>query len=480
MSPGVGCCDTAFDLCLPSRVVWGTVDFISRTAVITFSESQDMSSQPLNRRTTLRAAGAAISLPMLDAMVPRSAWAAGGVPDVPARMLVAHFGTGMNIRQFFPKSAGSDCDLPRIVKPLEPFRNRMTILSGLQLAHGGGHTGDYSFLTGTEGWTSSGIKGGISADQVVAQHIGSATRFPSLQLSIARGTNFGNQGLATLSWSENGVPLAAENDPYVLFNRLFQVDDVREAQQRNEGFRRRGSILDLVSSQAKQLQGDVGRADRRKLDEYFTAVREVENQLQRDIDWSTKPKPQPTLTGLGDYSRSLTPDAREFDYVEYQQLMYDLIALAFDTDSTRVVTYNVRQELSGGTFDAHGVSKGFHSLTHHNNDPRNLDELAKVDEINMGFWNQFLKRLDGIQEADGRSLLDHSLLTFSSSAGMDHSRDKLPTIMFGGEALGVKHQTHLQLPEKTPLANVWHTMVDRVGVKVDSLQDSTGVISELV
>ena len=350
----------------------------------------------------------------------------------------------------------------------------------MQLKHGGGHTGDYSFLTGTEGWTSAGIKGGISADQVVAKQLGSATRFPSLQLSIASGTNFGNQGLATLSWSENGVPLAAENDPHVLFSRLFQIDDIREARQRDEGFRRRGSILDLVGSQAKQLQSGVGQDDRRKLDEYFTSVREVESQLQRDIDWSTKPKPEPNLSGIGDYSRSLTPSSREFDYVEYQKLMYDLIALAYNTDSTRVITYNVRQELSGGTFDAHGVSKGFHSLTHHNNDPKNLEELAKVDEINMGFWNQFLKRLDGIKESDGRSLLDHSMLAFSSSAGMDHSRDKLPTIMFGGEALGMKHQTHLQLPEKTPLANVWHTMVDRVGVKVEALQDSTGVISELV
>jgi hypothetical protein len=439
-----------------------------------------MPSKPLSRRATLQAATATISLPMLDAMVPRAAWAAGAVPDVPARMLIAHFGTGMNIRQFFPKAVGADCDLPRIVKPLEPFRKRMTILSGLQLEHGGGHTGDYSFLTGTEGWTSAGIKGGISADQVVAKQLGSATRFPSLQLSIARGTNFGNQGLATLSWSENGVPLAAENDPHVLFSRLFQIDDIREARQRDEGFRRRGSILDLVGSQAKQLQSGVGQDDRRKLDEYFTSVREVENQLQRDIDWSTKPKPEPNLSGIGDYSRSLTPSSREFDYVEYQKLMYDLIALAYNTDSTRVITYNVRQELSGGTFDAHGVSKGFHSLTHHNNDPKNLEELAKVDEINMGFWNQFLKRLDGIKESDGRSLLDHSMLAFSSSAGMDHSRDKLPTIMFGGEALGMKHQTHLQLPEKTPLANVWHTMVDRVGVKVEALQDSTGVISELV
>ena len=439
-----------------------------------------MPARPLSRRTVLKTAGAALSLPMLDAMLPRRAWAAGATPKVPSRMLVAHFGTGMNVRQFFPETAGPDCELPRIVKPLEAFRNRMTIVSGLNLEHGGGHTGDYSFLTGTEGWTSGGIKGGVSADQVVAKQIGSATRFPSLQLSIARGTNFGNQGLATLSWSEDGIPLAAENDPHVLFGRLFQVDDAKEAKQRAEGFARRGSILDLVRSQARQLERGVGREDKQKLDEYFSAVREVESQLQRDIDWSSKPKPKPDLAGVGDYSRSLTPDSREFDYAQYQKLMYDLIALAYKSDSTRVITYNVRQELKGGTFPVHGVSKGFHSLTHHSNDPKNLDELAKVDEINMGFWNGFLKRLDSIEEADGRSLLDHTVLAFSSSAGMDHSRDKLPTILFGGEALGINHQTHLQLPAKTPLSRVWHTMADAMGVKADSLQDSTGALSELV
>ncbi len=433
----------------------------------------------LNRRTVLKSALASISLPALCAMQPRSA-NADNHSDVPSRMVVCHFGTGMNIREFFPADTGRDCSLPRILQPLEDFRSRMTVLSGMQLEHGGGHTGDYSFLTGTEGWTSSGIQGGVSADQVVARHAGKSTRFPSLQLSIARGTNFGNQGLATLSWSESGIPLAAENDPHVIFSRLFQIDDVKEAKAREQGFRRRGSILDLVRDQATQLQRNVGKRDRQKLDEYFTSVREIERQLQRDIDWSKKPKPKPQLAGIGDYSQSLTPDSKDFDYTRYQKLMYDLIALALDTDSTRVITYNVRRELAGGTFAVHGVSKGFHALTHHNNDPKNLDELAKVDEINMGFWNKFLHRLDSIPQADGRSLLEHTVLAYSSSAGMDHSRDKLPTAVFGGEALGLKHKTHLQMPQGTPLANLWHTMADVMGVKTDTFQDSTGVISALV
>jgi hypothetical protein len=145
-----------------------------------------------------------------------------------------------------------------------------------------------------------------------------------------------------------------------------------------------------------------------------------------------------------------------------------------------VITYNVRREINGGTFPVHQVSKNFHALTHHNNDPKNLDELAQVDEINMGFWAGFLQRLDAIQQPDGRSLLDHTLLAYSSGMGIDHSRDKLPTAVFGGAALGVKHHTHLQLADNTPLARVWHTLADRMGVQVETLQDSRGVISELV
>jgi hypothetical protein len=433
----------------------------------------------ISRRTVLRSLGALVPLPLLEAMQPTFVRAAEAAP-VPPRMLVCHFGTGMNIREFFPKTTGPDCELPRIMRPLEAWRKRMTIVSGLQLEHGGGHTGDYTFLTGAEGWKSSGIKSGISADQVVANEIGGQTRFASLQLSIARGTNYGQQGLATLSWNKNGIPLAAENDPQVIFQRLFGIDDAREAATRAAGFRRRGSILDYVQGQAKQMERAVSNADRVKLDEYFSSVREIESQLQRDVAWSHKPKAKPELEGLGDYSRSLTPNSPSFDYDAYQKLMYDLIALAFQTDSTRVITYNVRQELAGGTFAVHNVSKGFHALTHHSNDPKNLDELAKVDEINMGFWAKFLGRLEQVPQPDGRSLLEHTVIAYSSSAGMDHSRDKLPTAVFGGEALGMKHSTHLKLADATPLARVWHTLADRMGVKRDTLQDSRSPIGELI
>lgn len=431
------------------------------------------------RRLLFRAAGVAMGVPLLEAMHPRRSWAAGATPEVPARFLVAHFGTGMNLREFFPDQVGQKAKLKRITKPLERHRDSMTILSGMQLQHGGGHTGDYSFLTGTSGWSGGTIQGGVSADQIVAEAIGNETRFPSMQLSIERGTNYGNQGLATLSWSKNRVPMAADNDPYVLFNRLFGQDDSSSVQSREAAFRRRGSVLDLIREQARSMERMVGANDKRKLDEYFTSVREIENQLKRDISWSKKPKPSPKLADLGDYSVSLTPDSSEFDYDRYQRLMYDLIVLAFQSDSTRVITYNVRQELRGGTFDVHGVSKSFHALSHHNNDPKNLDELAKVDEINMRYWSDFLERLASVEQSDGNRLLDHCAIAFSSSAGMDHSRDRLPTALFGGRALGIQHHTHLNVDDKTPLASLWHTMAHAVGAPQETLQDSTGVIEAL-
>tara|TARA_R110002096_G_scaffold4493_18_gene20938 strand:+ start:1947 stop:3305 length:1359 start_codon:yes stop_codon:yes gene_type:complete len=435
--------------------------------------------QTLSRRTVLRAAGTTLSLPFFEAMVPGSALAQSATATIPPRMAFLAYGIGMNMRQFFPDGEGPDAQMGRILRPLEPFRSQFTALSGTWLEHGGGHQGDYTILTGAPGKTPSGIVNSISADQVAAKHLGAETRFPSLQLSIRRGTGYGGS-LATLSWNERGIPLAAENDPHVVFNRLFGVETARQQRDRDEAFRRRGSILDLVMGQAKKLETRVSGGDKEKLDEYLTSVREVESQLQRNVDWSEKPKPDVKLDGLGDYTRPYHSYTQGFEYATWMKLMYDLMALAFQTDSTRVITFMVRSE-GGEIFDVHGVSKNFHALTHHGNDPRNLDELAKVDEINMGFFRGLLERLHSIQEPDGKSLLDRTMLTFTSGMGIDHSRDRLPTVLFGGSGLGIQHQTHLQLPDNTPCANVWRTMLDRGSVPVDDgFQDSTGVVRQLL
>ncbi len=429
----------------------------------------------ISRRQALRGVGALMALPYLEAMMPSSVLAAA-TPAAPARMGMFYFGTGMNMRQFTPEEFGPDFKLTRILEPLAPHRGDFTVLSGTFLNKGGGHDGAYPFSTGI----AKGEQQRISPDQVAANVLGRETRYGSLQLSVDKGTAFGSQALATLSWNEQGVPLAAENDPQILFNRLFRPDSQTEIDQRQHEFRRRGSVLDLVQEDAKQLSQRISTADQRQLDQYFSSIREVERQLERRIAWSTKDKPTPDTAGMGDFSKAKPAGNGDYMYDDFAKLMYDLIAIAFQTDSTRVVTYVVRKELAGGVYPEFGVSKDYHTLTHHNNDPQNLEELAKVDTIYMRHWAYFLNRLKSIKEGD-QTLLDRTVLGFSSGMGFGHSKDLLPTVLSGGRGLGVAHHGHLQLPKNTPLASVWHTMLDRLQVPTpERFQDSTGVIKQLV
>jgi hypothetical protein len=432
--------------------------------------------RPIDRRAVLRGAGAALALPWLEAMTPTGARAASTPPRVP-RMGIFYFGTGMNMREFYPQGFGGDAELSRILKPLEPHRDQFTVLSGTWLEHGGGHDGAYPFSTSI----ARGAKQAKSPDQIAAELHGKETRFPSLQLSVKRGTGFGSQALATISWNDQGVPLAAENDPKTIFDRLFRPADQADRAARGDEFRQRGSVIDAVLEQARRINPKLSRDDRRQLDQYFQSIREVEAALEREIDWADRPKPEPDLKGYGDYESAVSPEGNgKFVYDTYAKLMYDLIALAFQTDSTRVISYVVRTELAGGVYPEFGVSKGYHELSHHGNDPKNLDELAEVDTIYMRHWNYFLDRLASIRDGEG-SLLDHTLLGFSSGMGIGHSKAILPTVLSGGRGLGIRHQTHLQLPENTPLSSLWQTMVERMGVRLDGrFQDSPGSISELL
>jgi hypothetical protein len=437
----------------------------------------------IDRRTMLRSAGATIALPLLEAMVSGRASAAAA-PNIPPRMAVFYFGTGMNMREFTPVDEGPNFTLSRVLKPLETFRRQMTVLSGTWLRHGGGHGGDYTFLTGAKAHTPGGIKNTISADQVAAEHVGRHTRFPSLELSISRGTGLGSS-LKTLAWNRHGVPLTAESDPQAIFDRLFRAEDRSQSARRRRELEGRGSILDAIGEQARRLQRRISRDDGQRLAEYLQSVRQVEQQLQRDVAWSERPRPSVAASSAGDLRRPYDPErTRDFHYETYARLMYDLVTLALQTDSTRVITYVVRRELRGGVYPEFGVSKGYHELSHHHNDPKNLDELTRVDTIYMRHWAYVLERLKSIRQVDGTTLLDYTMLAFSSGMGINHSPDRLPTALFGGGALGIKHQGHLQLPERTPLAALWHTMLDRMEVPPSKLgepfQDSSGPIPELI
>jgi hypothetical protein len=430
----------------------------------------------LSRRAFLRGTGVMVALPYLEAMMPSSVLAAP-VPSVTSRLGIFYFGTGMNTRQFFPQDDGPSFTTTRILTPLEDLRGQFTVISNTCLAKGGGHDGAYPFSTSI----AKADKQAISADQVAAEALGKDTRFASLQMSVDRGTNYGSQALATISWNRQGVPLAAENDPRLLFDRLFRPDSAAEVVRRNHEFRRRGSVLDLVREDARRLEQSLGKGDREQFDQYLNSIRELEKQLARKIDWVEKPKPEPRLDGLRDYSKSVVPEGNgSFLYDDFARMMYDLIVLAFQTDSTRVVSYVVRKELAGGVYPEFGVSKDYHSLTHHGEDPQSLDELAKVDTIYMMHWAYFLGRLRSIKEGAG-TLLDSCVLGLSSGMGMGHSKDALPTMVSGGSALGLAHQGHLKLKQQVPLASLWQTMLDRAGVRVDGpFQDSRGPINELI
>lgn len=419
-----------------------------------------------------------MALPYLEAMMPQSVFATP-TPEAPSRMGMFYFGTGMNMRQFWPDQTGAEASSSRILKPLEKHRGEFTAINGTFLSEGGGHDGAYPFSTSI----AKGKKQQRSPDQIAAQVIGADTRFSSLQLSVDRGTNFGSQALATISWNEQGVPLAAENDPKVVFDRLFRPDTRDEKIQEKNEFRRRRSILDLVRDDAKQLAGKLGQTDREQLEQYYNSVRELEKSLARRVEWADTPKPAVETDNLhGTYKKKMEGPEGSGDYLydDYAKLMYDLIALAFQTDSTRVVSYVVRKELAGGVYPEFNVSQGYHSLSHHGNDPQSLEELARVDTIYMQHWAYLLDRLKSIREGDS-TVLDRTVLGLSSGMGFEHSKDNLPTILSGGSALGVKHAGHLKLEQEVPLASVWHTMLDRINVPVNGqFQDSTGVISELV
>ncbi len=432
----------------------------------------------ISRRTFLRGTGVAMALPYLEAMMPSSVLAAP-TPHAPARMGMFYFGTGMNMRQFWPDQTGLDYQASRILKPLDKHRGRFTAINGTYLSDGGGHDGAYPFSTSI----AKGERQQQSPDQIAANTISSDTRFSSLQLSVDRGTNYGSQALATISWNEQGVPLAAENDPKVLFDRLFRPDTAEQKADEKNEFRRRRSILDLVRDDAKQLSSKLGQADRQQLEQYYTSVRELEKSLARRVEWADTPKPAIETDDLhGTYEKKMAGPEGNGDYLydDYAKLMYDLIALAFQTDSTRIISYVVRKELAGGVYPEFNVSKGYHALSHHGNDPQSLEELARVDTIYMDHWSYFLDRLQSTPEGDG-TLLDRTILGLSSGMGFEHSKDNLPTIVSGGLGLGVKHHGHLKLESSVPLASIWQTMLDRVGVPVEgTFQDSDGILQPMV
>ncbi len=439
----------------------------------------------LSRRAVLRGLGVSLALPWLDAMEPARASsrsAAAGAEASPARMAFLYVPNGVNIFQWVPETDGADYQLSPSLEPLARHRKSINVLSGLGHPNSrGGHSGADTWLTAAdlEGTSGYDYRNAISVDQMAAEVVGLETRIPSLELSSHGGT--GSPGHShTLSFSRDAVPLPAESSPRRVFERLFVDDAGSTRRARALRFQEDRSILDMVLGQAQSLERRLGAQDRRKLDEYLTSVREVERRVKRAEGWIDVPKPEVNADGL-----DLNAEPNEQgDRQTYFRTMFDLIVLAFQTDTTRVCTFEMGREAAGGNYQELGLSSNHHELSHHGGDDAMLEGLHKIDRYLVEQFAYFLDRLQGV-EAAGAPLLDRTMLLYGSGmnngAGGGHSPKNLPLLSAGGRGLGLKTGRHLAFEvDSTPLANLFVTYLQAMQLPVERFQDSTGTLNGLI
>jgi hypothetical protein len=439
----------------------------------------------LSRRTILRGLGAAIALPVLDAMTP--AFAASSITSVtPRRMAYMYVPNGIIMDQFTPAAAGADFQLTRLLEPLAAWREDITILSGLTLNGGralGDGAGDHaraasSFLTSAHPVKTAGadIKVGVSVDQVAAQAVGGQTKFPSLELTCEDGRLVGNcdSGYScaysnSISWRTPASPNPAEINPRAVFERLFGEGEVDPASRAKRALYNK-SILDFVSDDTRRLEGNLGSTDRRKLDEYLFAVREIEQRIQKaEKDSANLPTPNMER-----------PAGVPVDFAEHARLMFDLMVAAFQTDMTRIATFMIGREGSGRAYREIGISDSHHPLTHHRNNPEMVEKVTQINKYHMEQFGYFLGKMKSIKEGDG-TLLDHSMLVYGSglSDGNRHQHDHLPVVLAGRGSGTIKPGRHVIYPAETPMANLYVAMLDRMNVKRESFGDSKAELDQL-
>ena len=444
-----------------------------------------MTTPAISRRTVLRGVGAAVALPWLEAMGQSTSWAAGASTKNPApnRLCFLYVPNGKNMADWTPTAEGKTFDLPAILEPLAGVKDDLLVLTGLTAdkarPHGDGG-GDHAralgaFLTGCQPRKTDGtdIRAGISVDQVAASRVGDQTRLPSLELGCEPGAMAGNcdSGYScvyssTMSWRSATQPLPKEVSPKLVFDRLFATTPDAERVKRDAA---RKSVLDFVRDDSKELAGKLGASDQRKLDEYFSAMRDVELRIERAEKMPPVKAP--------DYK---VPASTPANYEEHVRIMYDLIALALQADVTRVVTCVLANEGSNRPYPFVGVTDGHHDLSHHGNDEK---KKAKIREINRFHTKQlayFLGKLKGIREGDG-TLLDHCMIAYGSgnSDGNAHNHDNLPILVAGHGCGTLKTGQHIRYTKETPLNNLWVSLLDRMSISVSNLGDSTGSLSGL-
>jgi BMFP domain-containing protein YqiC len=429
----------------------------------------------LNRRKFLRGAGILLSLPLLDAMSPafaavRKVASAAATPGgKPRRMFGICNNLGLLPEHFFPKDGGRDYTLSPYLEHLSAHRNNFTVFSGVSHPDvDGGHPADNCFLTAAPHPGSAGFKNTISLDQYIGERIGHLTRFPSLTL----GVNI-QQGIRSLSWTGSGVMIPCEEKAADVFARMFLQGTKAETEAQVRKLETGRSILDAVAGQAKDLQRNLGARDRDRLDQYFTSVRDLEQRMAMSREWENKPKPQVSA------SVPLDP-ASPKAYMDKVKLMYDMVRLAFETDSTRSVSLMLDSVNSPAIeFGEVKTSDGYHNLSHHGKSKEKLGQLKTIDEWHMKLLAELFTDLQNIRE-DGEPLLDRTMILYGSNLGNanTHVTTNMPTIFAGG---GFRHGQHLAFDTQHnyPLPNLFVSMLQRMGLETDKFASATGTMRGL-
>jgi len=434
----------------------------------------------LPRRSFLRGMGAAIALPLLDAMVPALAQS-GSAAETVRRIGYFYIPMGMNPEPWVPKPVGKLTELTPSLGSLSPLLDRVTVLSNLAIRDAyttGNHaSSNCAFLSCVKAKRTEGSDYylGTTADQIAAQQIGGKTPFPSLELGTDLISLVGNcdNGYAcvyqnSLSWSSPTTPLPAEADPRILFERLF--GDGGTPEQRQAELAKNASLLDWVMADIASYQSRLGAGDRARVDEYLTTVREVERRIQRA-------QAQSETAALPDLER---PANVPEEWEEHVKLMIELQVLALQADLTRVVTFQLAREASTRTYPQIGVAEPHHPVSHHGNDPAQLEKLARINQYHVSFFAHLLERLDSVEEAGG-TLLDNTTYLMGSGMGNPdiHDHSNLPLVVASGAQTGIKGGRHIRYEEQTPLANLHLSLLDSMGVHLDSFADNTGRVDEL-
>jgi len=412
----------------------------------------------VDRRRFLKGSGVAVALPLLQAMTPAFTRAAAASRS-PKRFVAMNAGLGFHAPLLFPKTPGKNYALTPYLGQLKEHRADFTLFSGLSHPSqngNNGHAAELTWLTSAQRPGLAGFKNTISLDQLIAKQIGAATRFPSLTL--------GTRG-QSLSWTANGVPLPAETLPSKLYQKLFVQGTEREIAQQVKQLEKGKSVLDVIQGDAQALERSLGQRDREKLDEYLSSIRDLEIRLQQNKAWARRPKPKV------DYAapRDVTDKA---DILAKQRLMYDMIALALQTDSCRAITFSLGS-MNAVPSNIPGVKTDWHNLSHHGKDEDKIKELEIIEKAEFQLFGEFLTKLKRVKE-NGKHLLDHTAILFGSNLGnaSSHRSTNLPIIVAGG---GYKHGAYVahDATDNTPLCNLFVPLAQRMGVEIEEFGSST-------